>query len=145
MCVIWRSVVIFITSCPLALVATNFKIIDNKNPPFSRPARIMHHKILIFNIVCFQSVPVCVWRLWDFKYLKMNYINMHKFSFKWAQLTFSSACCRRRCCRCSVSLLLVYIFIVQSLLLFLYFSTLLLCFLWRIRKLRCELTAWGRR
>lgn len=30
---------------------------------------------------------------------------MHKFSFKWAQLTFSAACC-------SVSLLLVYIFCI---------------------------------
>jgi len=131
-------VVIFITSCLLALVATNFKIIGNKNPPSLEavilllrllslflflvsslsdpsPARIMHHKILIFNIVCYECVylyllPV----LCDFKYLKMNYINMHKFKFKWAQLTFS----------CLLSLLLLFI-INFILLLFLFISFLI--------------------
>lgn len=48
-------------------------------------------------------------RLWDFKYLKMNYINMHKFSFKWAQLTFSCPLCSSVR---SVSVFLLYYFFI---------------------------------
>lgn len=62
--------------------ATNFKIIGNKNPPSAPSARIMHRKILIFNI-CFECA--CLAFVWLEKYLKMNYINMDALAFKWSQ------------------------------------------------------------
>lgn len=79
-------------------------------------------------------VCVCVGRLWDFKYLKMNYINMHKFHFKWAQLTFS----------CLLSLSFCFCFWIQhmriSCLIFIiiFIHILISTLVWCIRKLRCD-------